>query len=112
GDDADLGAEGIDLDVANVVAINGDAPLGNIEKARNQAGQGGLAGPARSHDGHHFAFADMQVDVPQQGDPVLVIELYLFEGNLALERWQFEGAGLVGHLGRRVQIMENLFGGA
>ena len=112
GDDADLGAQGIEFDVANVVAVDGDAPLGNVEEARNQAGQGGLAGPAGAHQRHHLALANMQVDVAQQGDPVLVVELHLFEGNLLLEGRQTDGPGFVHHFRFGVQVMEHLFGGA
>ncbi len=61
--DGHLGAQALGLQVAHVMAVDGDAALGDVIEARDQAGQGGFAHARGADQGHHRVGGDIQVDV-------------------------------------------------
>ena len=56
-DDADGGAQGLLLHVADVLAVDQDAAAGHVVEAEQQARDGGLAGAGRADDGERLAGA-------------------------------------------------------
>ena len=90
GDDGDLGAQRGDGQVADVVSVDEQPPAGDIEEARQQMDQRGLAGAAGADDGDHLARADLQIDVVQ--NLALVVFLPVAEMNMleadALMEWR------------------------
>ena len=64
-DDGDLRAQRRDRQVANIVAVDEQPPAGDIEEARQQMYQRGLAAAAGADDGDDFPGRRSQVDVVQ-----------------------------------------------
>ncbi len=60
-----LAAQRAQRQVAQVVAVDQDAPRGHIEEARNQVDQRRLARAARPHQRQHLAGLHLQIDVVQ-----------------------------------------------
>ena len=53
------------LGIGDLHPIHGDGPAGGLQKAGQQAQQGGLPAPGRSQDGDEFSLANLQVHIPQ-----------------------------------------------
>ena len=85
-------------------------PPRDVEKARDQIRQRGLSRPARTHDGHHFAPGDAEIDVLEERHAVFVFEIHVVENDLLLERRQVDGARLLHHLRAQIQELEDLLG--
>ena len=61
--DAQLPAQRFDRDVAQVVAVDGDAALGGVVEPRDELGDGRLPGTRRADERHRLPRRDVQVDV-------------------------------------------------
>src|SRR5581483_6892486 len=61
---------------------------------------------------HHLAFADAKLDISQERHPVLVVKIHVLKNHAVMKWFEGNSAGLVRHLGRKVQVMKHLLGGA
>ncbi|KAF1730746.1 hypothetical protein CRV24_008816 [Beauveria bassiana] len=96
-DDANGAAQGVDLDVANVLVVNEDAAALGVVGAKQQPQQRRLAAAAGPDNGHLFAGGDGEAEVLQDGPVRVVAKGDILEANLAaLGQGQLLGAGLVG----------------
>lgn len=66
GDHSDSLGERSQLDVTEIVAVHGDAPLGGIIQPRKQVGDGGLARTAGADQGDQLTRFDLKAHVPQR----------------------------------------------
>ena len=83
-----LPAQRAERQIAKVEAVNENAARSDVKEARNQVGQGGLAGSAGADQRQHFAGPHLQVDVVQN----LVLAFFrrvgkahIFKADVALE---------------------------
>jgi len=60
-----IAAQRAQREVAQVVAVDENAAAGNVEEARNQVGESGLACAAGAYQRQHFAGAQLKIDVVQ-----------------------------------------------
>src|SRR5262249_49490884 len=75
----DLRTEALQLEVADVVAVNGDAALPGIEEARPQAHQRCLARSGGADKGDSLPREDLQANTAQDGTARLVAERHPFQ---------------------------------
>ena len=68
-DDAEESAVGLDVDGAEVGAVEGDAAGGGVVEAGDEVAEGGLAGPAGANEGDGLAGQGFEVDVLE--DPLV-----------------------------------------
>ena len=80
-DGGDLRAQAGQVPVAQVDAVDGDAPGAGVVGAVHQLGEGGLGGPGLADQRHRFSGGDAQVDVGQHRLSRLVVEGDPLEGN-------------------------------
>ena len=94
-------------DIPHIVAVHRDAPLGYIGEAVHQRHQRGLAGPGGADDGGVFAGPQLQVDAGQHLDARHIVEVDVFEPDVAFDGRQFLGVGPVVHFRFQVQHLED-----
>ena len=108
-DQADLPTQGLQRDLAEVEAVDGEASRGGVVEAGQQAGQRGLARSRAPHQRHHLAASERQVHVREHGRPV-VGEADTLEADRLAERRQKGRAGTVRDLGLAVHHGEDAGG--
>ena len=64
--DADLAAQGIELHLIDVIAIDEDAAGARVIETRQHLGEGALAGTTGADDGDEFTPGNGEVDALQQ----------------------------------------------
>ena len=107
-DHADGGAEARLGDVAQVLAVDGDAALDDIVEAIEQARDGGLAGAGRADDGDGLAGRDLEADALEDGAIGVVVELHVLEADHRAGDGERLGVGLVLDFGGLIEELEHL----
>ena len=90
-----LGAQRPLPHIAHIQPIDQQAAAADIVKSRHQIGQRGLASASRSHQRHHRASRDAQVDIAQHRLAIAIAELHLLEVDASLDRRHLPGIGFV-----------------
>ena len=106
-DHADLAAQRVQRDVAQVETVDAHRSLIGIVEAGHHHGDGRLPAPARTDQGDPLPGGDAEVEPLQECGAVAVAEGDVGEGDLALERGQFERVGGVGDGGGQVEELED-----
>ena len=88
GDDAELPAQRVDGDVAQVVAVDRDLAARRVVEAGDELGDGRLARAGRPDQGDGLARCDVQVDVAQHRLRRVVGERDVVERDVAFDRRQ------------------------
>ena len=92
----DLATQAGDREVAQVVPVEGDAPLGGVVEAGEERDERRLAGAGGAHHGDDLARLDVEVDVGEHGPlAALVGERDALEADVAPGVLDGEGAGSV-----------------
>ena len=84
GHDADLSTQRVDVDLLQVLPVDGDAPGVRGEEAQQVAHERGLAGPIGAHERDRLATLHVERDMVEDGLPLTVGERDVLEGHLAL----------------------------
>ena len=103
-----MAAQGRDLDVLDIDAVDKDLALLNVVVPADQAENGGFAGACGAHKGHGLLGVYMEGNTLEHPFSGIVGEPDILELDLALDVAQLDGVGLVHHLGLHVQNGENL----
>ena len=106
-DGGDLGANRVDSDVAEVVAVDQDAAGPRVDQAGNQAGQGELRVVVLAHDGGARAGGDLDRDTLEQPAPRAALELDVLDADLVLESVQEMCADVLVKLGPPLEKLED-----
>ncbi len=110
GDDGDLRAQRRDGQIADVAAVNEQAPAGDVEEARQQVHQRGLARAAGADDCDHLSRPHLKIDVVQhlaRAISVLIAEVNVLEAYALVERRQLRRAGLLAHIILGIEKIED-----
>lgn len=91
---AKLRAEGVDVEVEDIVAINGDKSRDGVVEAGKEVDEGAFASPRRADDGHRGTTRDGEVDMGKNGDIIAKVEAHILELNSRLEGRKDGGIGL------------------
>ena len=99
-DDGDLRTQRCDRQVADVVAVDQNTPARNIEEARKQVNQRGLAGAAGADDGQDFPgltsrLMSCRTGHSSSGRGALVTKVDVLEANALMKRPQLERSRLL-----------------
>ena len=78
-DDADLLAQALECQVADVMPVQRDRTLAHVVEPGDEAGQRRLAHARRSYQGDHAARCDIEVDVAQHRVPLCIAEPHVAE---------------------------------
>ena len=105
--DADGLAQAVLLQVADVGAIDGDAPAGDVVEAEQQPAEGGFARAGMPDHGDGLAGRDLEVHVEQDLSRRIVGEADLFETHRGVVGGEAAGVGLVGDFARLVEQAEH-----
>src|SRR5882762_2394700 len=116
-DDAELAAQILELDEANVFAIKEDLTALDVVEAQQQGDQGGLAGAGVADDGESLAGLDAEGNISE--DPVLIGGLWdisiaepdVAEFDFATRMIEGNGVGIGFDDYRLVEELENALGG-
>src|SRR5205823_972922 len=87
---ANLFTPAFQLDLPDIIAVNGDAPALDVKKARNQVGDGGFSRAARSHERDDLAALSLEGHPMKHLRLAIVAEVHLLEVQIALHRWKGE----------------------
>ncbi len=98
GHHAELRAQRVQRDPAQVAAVDADRAVVGVVEAADQLGDGGLARAGLADEGHGLAGRDPQVDVVQHRPVGLVSEAHAAQLDLAMDRGQLVRVGRLGHL--------------
>lgn len=74
------------VEMAQVDAAQGDAPMGGVEEAQQQARQGRLAGAGRADDGRYGTGFEGEADVVEYRGVAVIAVAQVFEANLGVFR--------------------------
>ena len=100
--------------VANVLAVDGDAPAGDVVEARHQVGDGRLAGARRADDAQGLPGTDRERH-PAQRFRVAILgpvgERNVLEAQFAARQRQCRRARIVGHVRLLVEHLEQPLAG-
>jgi ABC-type multidrug transport system fused ATPase/permease subunit len=94
--------------VAQVVAVDQDAPRGRVIEARDQLGERRLAGAGRAHERDRLARRDLQCDICQSVRARPVAERHVVEHDLAAQARQVDSVRRVDEVGLLVEQLEDL----
>ena len=110
--DADLRAQRLQRDLANVAPIDRNRAAADVVKPRDQVHERGLAGAAAADDRHHLSRRHRQRDVAENRPRmhVLVRKADVAELDRPRERRQRHGVRRLRHLGVRVEHLEDALG--
>src|SRR5690606_319449 len=81
-DDADLRAQRVERDVANVVIVDRHAALQHVVEARDQVDNGGLAGAGRAEQGDDLSGRGVQRHVVQNFPTAKIGEGNVFQADV------------------------------
>src|SRR4029079_12032112 len=98
-DDADAAAQIAQAGIANVDAINEDAPGVRVVEARQEPGDRGLAAAGGTDECNRAAGGDIEVEAIEHRARRVVAELDAFEANSATSLWQRVGVRTFAHAG-------------
>src|SRR5690606_14224629 len=104
---AHVAAQGLYVELAQVVAIESDATGGGIVETRNEAEQRAFAGAGFADDGDAFAGLHVQGNVAQHGAALDVVEAHVVEIDGTPAVRQRHGSGRGGDAEGRVEDLEN-----
>src|SRR5262249_10227392 len=103
--DADLVAPAFQLDLPDITAVNRDAPILDVKKARNEVRDGGFPRTAGPHERDDLAALSLEGDPMKHLDLPIVAEVHLLEAQIARDLrqrrrpWRItDGVGLVKQL--------------
>ena len=109
----DVATEAVDREVAEVVAVEGDAPGGGVVEAGQERDQRGLAGAGGPDDRDHLAGRHVEVDVGEDGAlAALVGERHPFEADVAAGLLEGERARSILDRGHGVEHLVEAHRGA
>ena len=107
GDDPDLAAQRPTLNVSDVGTVHEHTAARDLVEARNERGQGGLAGASSADQRESAAGRDLEIDVFEDETAGLVAEVDILEANVPGPRRERPRPGTVGDLLRLVENLED-----
>jgi hypothetical protein len=99
-------AEALERQVADVVAADRDATLGDVVEPRDEVGERALPAPAHAHERDDLADGDLQVDVAEHRLAGVVGERDVLELDAAADAVEDDGARAVDDLGAAIEEPE------
>src|ERR1017187_8442402 len=107
---ADLASQAGQAEAPHIAAVDPDAARGGVVEARHQVGDGGLPAAARSHQRHHLAGFDFQVQVleTEAFGRSGIVEAGVLEDDVLLKPGELRGAGLIHYGFPMVEVFEDL----
>ena len=82
--DAHVVAQGLQREIPDVRAIDGDFARRHVVEARQQADHGGLSAARRAQDRRYLSWPGVQVHLPQRRRPVFIGERDVIEANVTV----------------------------
>ena len=101
------GAQAPSGDVPDVRAVHPDLPAVHVIEAHQQVDDGGLPGSGGAYDGHHLPCPRLQVQVMDDGAALVIAEVHMLQGHIALHPCKLRGAASVRQLLFLVQQAEH-----
>ena len=111
GDDTDLAVEGVEGDVSNVYAVDGDAPFGHIVETQEEGDHGRLACASRPYQGDRMPGRDVEVHAMQDRLAVVVVKGYILVSDIPLQGGEVGGVFLLYDVGGEVEYFEDALSG-
>ena len=103
---AQLGAQGDQIHLRDVLAIEQDAALGRFKKARHQLHDGGFAAAGRAHQSQGFAGTQLQAEVLYRpGLLTGVAKTHAFKAHMPARPWRRAG-GSAGRFGWGIEQLK------
>ena len=103
---AQLGAQGDQIHLRNILAVEQDASLGRLKKARHQLHDGGFAAARSAHQSQSFAGAQFQAEILHRpGLLTGVAETHAFKAHMPARPWHRAG-GRAGRFGWGIEQLK------